>query len=52
MKDCLALLLKGAVDMGTVCYTVVNGEVLSENRGGVKRDYLPDTQGNTKGATL
>ena len=32
-----------------VCYTVVNGEVLSENRGGVKRDYLPDTQGNTIG---
>ncbi|MCX6382378.1 MAG: hypothetical protein NT023_23360 [Armatimonadetes bacterium] len=32
-----------------VRYTVVNGEVLSENRGGVKRDYLPDTQGNTIG---
>lgn len=32
-----------------VCYTVVNGEVLSENRGGVERDYLPDTQGNTIG---
>jgi len=35
--------------MGTVCYTVVNGEVLSENRDGVERDYLPDTQGNTIG---
>ncbi len=34
-----------------VRYTVVNGEVLSENRGGVKRDYLPDTQGNTIGLT-
>ncbi len=32
-----------------VRYTVVNGEVLSENRGGIKRDYLPDTQGNTIG---
>ncbi len=29
------------------CYTVVNGEVLSENRDGVKRDYIPDALGNT-----
>ena len=35
--------------MGTVRYTVVNGEVLSENRDGVERDYLPDTQGNVIG---
>src|SRR5947207_2497373 len=30
-----------------VTCTVVNGEVLSENRGGVKRDYLPDPLGST-----
>lgn len=31
----------------TVTYTVFGGEVVSENRGGVKRDYIPDTNGNT-----
>ncbi len=30
-----------------VTYTVVNGEVLSENRSGVKRDYLPGPLGST-----
>src|SRR5258707_11893077 len=30
-----------------VVYTVVNGEVLSENRAGVKRDYVPDPLGDT-----
>ena len=30
-----------------VKYTVMNGEILSENRGGVERDYVPDPQGNT-----
>jgi RHS repeat-associated protein len=33
--------------MGTVCYTVVNGQVMSENRDGVERDYLSDSLGNT-----
>lgn len=33
--------------MGTVRYTVVNGEVLSENRNGTLRDYVPDPLGNT-----
>lgn len=33
--------------MGTVRYTVVEGEVLSENRNGVKRDYVPDPLGST-----
>src|SRR5579872_4997763 len=28
-------------------YTVVNGEVLSENRGGTIRDYVPDPLGST-----
>lgn len=28
--------------MGVVNYTVVDGEVLSENRNGTKRDYVPD----------
>ncbi len=32
--------------MGTVRYTVIDGEILSENRDGVKRDYVPDPQGN------
>ena len=27
--------------------TVVNGEILSENRNGVIRDYVPDTLGST-----
>jgi RHS repeat-associated protein len=30
-----------------VRYTVVDGEVLSELRGGVKRDYVPDPLGST-----
>ena len=30
-----------------VVYTVVNGEVLSENRNSVKRDYVPDPLGST-----
>ncbi len=30
-----------------VRYTVVNGQVLSENRGGVVRDYVPDPLGST-----
>src|SRR5579863_709759 len=30
-----------------VRYTVVNGEVLSENRGGTIRDYVPDPLGST-----
>ncbi len=30
-----------------VTYTVVNGEVLSENRNGVIRDYVPDSLGST-----
>jgi RHS repeat-associated protein len=30
-----------------VVYTVLDGEVLHENRGGVKRDYVPDPLGST-----
>lgn len=30
-----------------VVYTVVDGEVLSENRASVKRDYVPDPLGST-----
>lgn len=33
--------------MPTVTYTVVNGELLSENRSGTKRDYVPDPLGST-----
>jgi len=33
--------------MGTTRYTVIDGEILSEDRDGVKRDYMPDPQGNT-----
>ena len=33
--------------MATVRYTVIDGEVLSESRGGVKRDYVPDPLGST-----
>ena len=33
--------------MGTVRYTVMDGEVLSENRNGVERDYVPDPLGST-----
>lgn len=32
--------------MATVTYTVFSGEVLSENRNGVERDYVPDPSGN------
>ena len=28
-------------------YTVIDGEVVSENRGGVERDYVPDPLGST-----
>lgn len=34
--------------MGTVRYTVIDGEVLSENRNGTKRDYVPDPLGSTR----
>jgi hypothetical protein len=37
---------EGAMAM-TVRYTVLDGETMSENRGGVIRDYLPDALGNT-----
>ena len=30
-----------------VTYLVLDGEIISENRNGVERDYLPDPQGNT-----
>ena len=33
--------------MGTVRYTVVDGEVISEKRGGVRRQYVPDPLGST-----
>jgi RHS repeat-associated protein len=33
--------------MLTVRYTVIDGEVVSELRGGVKRDYVPDPLGST-----
>jgi RHS repeat-associated protein len=33
--------------MGTVRYTTVNGEVLAEKRGGVRRQYVPDPLGST-----
>ena len=32
--------------MGTVRYIVLDGEIISENRNGVERDYGPDPQGN------
>jgi RHS repeat-associated protein len=31
----------------SVTYTTFNGEIVSENRGGVIRYYVPDTNGNT-----
>jgi len=31
----------------TTRYTVIDGEILSENRAGVKRDYVPDPLGST-----
>jgi RHS repeat-associated protein len=30
-----------------VRYTTIGGEIVSENRGGVERDYLPDPLGST-----
>jgi len=33
--------------MATTRYTVIDGEILSENRAGVKRDYVPDPLGST-----
>src|SRR5687767_9512830 len=33
--------------MGSVRYTVMDGEIVSENRNGVKRDYVPDPLGST-----
>lgn len=35
--------------MATTVYTVFAGELVHENRGGVERDYLPDTNGNVVG---
>lgn len=32
--------------MATVTYTVIDGEVISENRGGVERDNVPDPLGS------
>jgi RHS repeat-associated protein len=31
----------------TVRYTTIDGEIVSENRGGVLRDYVPDSLGST-----
>ena len=33
--------------MPVVNYTVLEGEVVSEVRGGVRKDYVPDTLGST-----
>ena len=33
--------------MATTRYTVIDGEILSENRAGIKRDYVPDPLGST-----
>ena len=33
--------------MATVSYTVIDGEIISENRNGVERDYMPDPLGST-----
>jgi hypothetical protein len=33
--------------MATVSYTVIEGEIISENRGGTERDYVPDPLGST-----
>ena len=30
-----------------VTYTTINGEIISENRNGVERDYVPDPLGST-----
>ncbi len=34
--------------MATIRYTTVDGEILSENRGGTIRDYVPDPLGSTR----
>ena len=31
----------------SIVYTVWDGQIVSENRGGVERDYVPDPQGST-----
>ena len=33
--------------MGTVRYTTVNGEIISEKRNGVRSLYVPDPLGST-----
>ena len=33
--------------MPTTTYTYLDGELVSENRGGTKRDYVPDPLGST-----
>ena len=33
--------------MATTSYTTIDGEIISENRGGVERDYMPDPLGST-----
>jgi hypothetical protein len=33
--------------MPVVDYTVIDGEIVHENRGGVERDYVPDPLGST-----
>src|SRR5438876_1454504 len=33
--------------MATTNYTVLDGEIISENRNGVERDYVPDPLGST-----
>src|SRR5579862_9398028 len=33
--------------MGTVRYTVVNGEIIAEKRNGVRKLYVPDQLGST-----
>jgi RHS repeat-associated protein len=33
--------------MGTVRYTVIDGEVIAEKRGGVRKQYVPDPLGST-----
>jgi hypothetical protein len=39
--------LNGENVMGTVRYTVVNGQVIAENRNGVRKTYVPDPSGST-----
>ena len=33
--------------MGVASYTVIDGEIVSENRNGVQSDYIPDSLGST-----